>query len=57
MPPQSESQRRFAFAEVSRRKKGLSERGFKSMGTKKLEEYAHEPLHNKKKKGRLAERE
>ena len=57
MPPMSEAQRRFAFAELNRRKKGLAERGFKGMGTKKLEEYAHEPLHKKKKKGRLAERE
>lgn len=54
--PQSEKARRFAFAEINRRKKGLAERGFKGMSKDELEEYAHKPLEKKKKKKGLAER-
>jgi len=43
--PTSERQRKAAFAEVSRRKKGGRARSFKGMDTEKLETYAHEPLH------------
>mgnify|MGYP001557854585 FL=1 len=48
--PTSELQRRAAFAEVSRRKKGDKARRFKGMSKDELEEYAHSPLHKKKKK-------
>lgn len=48
--PYSERQRKFAFAELGRRKRGLAERGFKGMSDSKLMEYAHSPLEKKKKK-------
>lgn len=48
--PTSEAGRRAAFAELSRRKKGGAARNFEGMGTDRLEKYAHEPLHKKRKK-------
>lgn len=54
--PFSERQRKAAFAELGRRKKGLAVRGFKGMSEGELEEYAHAPLEKKRKKKKLAER-
>ena len=47
--PYTERQRKFAFAEIQRRKKGKKSRGFKGMSTGELETYAHSPLEKKKK--------
>ena len=47
--PYSEKARRAAFAEVRRRKQGGKPKLFEGMGTRKLEEYAHEPLEKARK--------
>ena len=47
--PESEKQRRAAFAEIRKRKAGGGRGMFEGMSTGDLEKYAHQPLHKKKK--------
>lgn len=45
--PETEKQRRAAFAELNRRGKGKKGRSFKGMSSAELKEYAHSKKHKK----------
>lgn len=48
--PQTEKQRKAAFAELARRKSGGKARNFRGMSKAELEKYAHSAKHKKGKK-------
>jgi len=47
--PTSEKQRRAAYAELNRRRRGGKSKMFKGMKTSMLDEYAHKPLEKRPK--------
>ena len=50
--PYSDKQRRAAFAELGRRKRGKRSRMFGSMSAVKLKKYAHSPLESEVRRGK-----